>query len=180
MDTKTLCLGVLSQGAASGYEIKKRFERAYSHFYQAGFSSIYPALGRLMTDGLVACQTESQDKRPDKKVYRITAAGRLALVNELSKLPGDDRYRSEFLVVMMFCELLPPRLLHEVIERYLADQRERLEHVESCRAASGMDSGSQFVTGFGVAVHKAIVDYVTENRHLVEGAAFKRRLEKTA
>src|SRR3546814_8991519 len=35
MDAKTLCLGVLSRGAASGYEIKKAFEEGpFSHFHQ--------------------------------------------------------------------------------------------------------------------------------------------------
>ena len=47
MDIKTLCLGVLTQGEASGYDIKKHFECVFSHFYVAGFGSIYPALTEL-------------------------------------------------------------------------------------------------------------------------------------
>src|SRR3546814_665287 len=55
MDAKTLCLGVLSRGAASGYEIKKAFEEGpFSHFHQASFGSIYPTLNALSADGLVA------------------------------------------------------------------------------------------------------------------------------
>jgi len=38
MDVKTLCLGVLNRGEASGYEIKKQCEEGpFSHFYAAGF-----------------------------------------------------------------------------------------------------------------------------------------------
>ncbi len=33
MDVKTLCLGVLCHGDATGYDIKKHFETAFSHFF---------------------------------------------------------------------------------------------------------------------------------------------------
>ena len=55
MDVKTLCLGVLSRGAASGYEIKKQCEEGpFAHFYAAGFGSIYPALNSLLNDRLIS------------------------------------------------------------------------------------------------------------------------------
>ena len=48
MDVKTLCLGVLSRGEATGYEIKKQCEEGpLAFFYAAGFDSIYPALNAL-------------------------------------------------------------------------------------------------------------------------------------
>ena len=60
MDVKILCLGVLSRGEASGYEIKKAFEEGpFSHFHQASFGSIYPALNALSAEGLVACRAQS-------------------------------------------------------------------------------------------------------------------------
>ena len=46
MDVRTLCLGVLSMGSASGYEIKKRLENGFGHFYDASFGSIYPGQSR--------------------------------------------------------------------------------------------------------------------------------------
>ena len=49
MDARTLCLGALELGDASGYEIKKLYEEGdLSHFYAVGFGSIYPALTRLV------------------------------------------------------------------------------------------------------------------------------------
>ena len=75
MDVKTLCLGVLTEGDKTGYEIKRCFEEAFSHFFGAGFGSIYPALAELSRQGLVTCRSVEQDKRPDKKVYSLTAAG---------------------------------------------------------------------------------------------------------
>lgn len=44
MDVKTLYLGVLSIGDASGYVIKNIIEGASSHVDAHGFGSIYPVL----------------------------------------------------------------------------------------------------------------------------------------
>ena len=79
MDSKTLCLGALMLGDASGYEIKKLFEEGpFSYFHQTSLGSIYPALGTLMEEGLVTCDERAQEGRPDKKVYSLTDAGRAA------------------------------------------------------------------------------------------------------
>ena len=64
MDVKTLCLGVLCHGEATGYDIKKHFESAFSHFFLAGYGSIYPALAELTERGLVLCEEQAQPGRP--------------------------------------------------------------------------------------------------------------------
>ena len=80
MDVKTLCLGALSRGDASGYEIKKAFEEGpLSHIHEASFGAIYPALTELERQGLVTGREMAQEKRPDKKVYALTEAGLGAL-----------------------------------------------------------------------------------------------------
>ena len=41
MDVKTVCLGMLTDGEASGYDLKKEFESSFSHFFAAGYGSSY-------------------------------------------------------------------------------------------------------------------------------------------
>ena len=80
MNVRTLCLGILSLQEASGYEIKKDVEDGlFSHFIEASFGSIYPALTQLASEGYVTVREEEQTGKPDKKVYAITDAGRNAL-----------------------------------------------------------------------------------------------------
>src|SRR5690606_10118067 len=131
MDVRTLCLGVLTLGKASGYEIKKRLEGPFRYFYDASFGSIYPALNRLQEQGLVTCEHEAQHKRPDKKVYALTGEGRLALVRELSELPGPDRVRSEFLVTLMFADLLPTRHVSRILDERIEQHRQMLAELEA-------------------------------------------------
>ena len=69
MNVRTLCLGVLTAGEASGYEIKKDIEEGmFSHFIDASFGSIYPALTQLAGEGLLTVRAEEQTGKPDKKV----------------------------------------------------------------------------------------------------------------
>jgi PadR family transcriptional regulator AphA len=123
MNVSTLCLAILNFGEASGYDIRKMStEGAFSHFVDASFSAIYPALERLESEGKVQQRVEQQIGKPARKVYEITAAGRAALVSELMEPLKDDKLKSEFLLLALCSELLPP-------ERVAAAVDERIEGV---------------------------------------------------
>ena len=108
MDVRTICLGILTRGDATGYEIKKLFEDdGYQHFVEASFGSIYPALNRLTDEGYVSVRSEAQEKRPDRKVYSSTPTGRSQFVASLLKPLPEDRHRSPFVFAMLFADLLP-------------------------------------------------------------------------
>lgn len=175
MDVRTLCLGVLTEQDLSGYEIKQRFEEAFNHFFGAGFGSIYPALADLTRRGLVTCTSIPQEKRPDKKVYRITPLGRSILVEELMNTPPRHKVRSEFLVLLYFAHLLPPAKIDRLIEQMVGQWGEFLRKIEGCINGEAMANGETpppgmcFVAGFGRAVISAARDYVAENRSRLTG-----------
>lgn len=179
MDVKTLCLGVLTEGDQTGYEIKQRFEEAFNHFFGAGFGSIYPALADLQRRGLVSCRSVEQDRRPDKKVYSLTAAGRTALVEELATTAPRHKVRSEFLVLMYFAHLLPPDRLARVIDEMLAQWEPLIAEIEAC--AASMDGcpqahpGMRFAAGYGRAVLTAAKSYVEGQRDELIRALGERR-----
>lgn len=171
MDTKTLCLGALQLGDASGYEIKKMFERGMlSHLHEASFGSIYPALNRLEREGLATATAMAQEKRPDKKVYRLTDKGREALVTALMAPPAQDKMRSDFLFILAFGHLLPPGHLREVIEQRIAWYRDSISHMESCDL-SGRPPAARLVNGLGLAVYRAAAEYLEQNRHVADAPA---------
>jgi len=59
---KDLCLGVLTFGNASSYDLKKFFQPSFSHFYTAVYGSIYPALAKLTPAGLVSRQPQARGR----------------------------------------------------------------------------------------------------------------------
>lgn len=165
MDSKTLCLGVLSRGEASGYEIKKAFaEGPFSHFHQASFGAIYPALNALSAEGLVEVREEAQEKRPDKKIYSITQKGRNALLGALMTEPAPDAMRSDFLFILSFAQYLPPARVGRLIDQRIAWYREALERMESCACGNEGPAGPAFVLGMGIAVYRAAAEYLESHR----------------
>lgn len=170
MDTKTLCLGALTMGAASGYEIKKKLEGSFRRFYEASYGSIYPALARLQADGLVSSVEMPQDGRPDKRVYSLTPAGRDKLAADLGEPLLPDRIRSEFMVAMVFSALLPERTLSQLIDERLERYDEDIAFLES-RGEEDLPPGRRLIRGYGLAIYRAGRQYLAEHRHLVERAA---------
>lgn len=165
MNVRTLCLGILSFGEASGYEIKKKVEEGlFSHFIDASFGSIYPALVQMLDEGLVTVRAEEQSGRPDKKVYAITEAGLAQLAAALSVMPARDKFKSEFLFQMLLIEHLPARHIARVYDAQLAQLRSELEHIEGCRDNAAAHPGARFVNGYGRAVVGAAVRYLEASR----------------
>ncbi|MFN0190632.1 MAG: PadR family transcriptional regulator [Aestuariivirga sp.] len=163
MNVRTLCLGILSMGEASGYEIKKEIEEGlFSHFIEASFGSIYPALTQLASDGLLTVRAEEQTGKPDKKVYAITENGRQHLVRSLQVTPARDKYKSEFLFEMLFAEHLPHNHIVAAIAKQIRELQEDLQRIEECRAEGNGNAGAEFVAGYGEAVLTAGVRYLEQ------------------
>lgn len=172
MDTKSLCLAVLSYGDRSGYEIKKTFEDGpFSHIQEIGFSSIYPALAKLLEEKLVSVTAYAQEGRPDKKVYSLTAAGRMALLDALDAPTGPDKVRSDFTFRMLFAHLLSPRSLEQMIDERLADLHDKIAHIESHMAEGNHEPSETFVSGYGLAIYRAMASYLEEHRTELIGAS---------
>ncbi len=170
VDVRTICLGLLSRGPATGYEIKKSFEEGpVGYFIEASFGAIYPALGRLTEEGLVALKIEQQAGKPDRKVYSLTESGYQAFEESLRVEPGPDRYRSDFLFLLLFADHIQKDHLQHLIDERLKDYRCKLQALE--KAPPFSSSGLEFMRGHGIAFFRSIIEYMENNRHLLEAPA---------
>jgi DNA-binding PadR family transcriptional regulator len=177
MDVKTLCLGALSRGDASGYEIKKAFEEGpLSHIHEASFGAIYPALTELERQGLVTGREMAQEKRPDKKVFTLTEDGLQALQLALLAPPVRDKTRSDFLFILFLGHLIEASRLAELIDGRIAWYQDCLSRMEACDL-SAAPPGEAFVHGLGLAVYTAARDYLVAHRaELLDAGAERDRL----
>ncbi len=164
MDVKTLCLGVLSMGDASGYEIRKVFDEAFSHFYVAGFGSIYPALAELTREGYATCKNIEQEKRPAKNVYHMTDAGMAAFRAALADTYPSHKVRSDFMVLLVFAHLLTPAQVRLALQQRLSDIEANLAHIDSGLGCgdSCHTEGAKFAAGFAHAVLLAGKEYIEQ------------------
>ena len=168
MDVKTVCLGMLTDGEASGYDLKKAFESSFRHCFAAGYGSIYPALASLAEDGFVSCREIPQEGKPDRKEYCITAAGRKRLLEELDNPAPSHKVRSEFLATMAFAHLMTAEQIEIVLNSRIEDANRNLQVIDEfeCSCDGDWPVGVQFTLGFGRAMMQAMKTYVEENRHV--------------
>lgn len=170
MQVTTLCLGALVFGEATGYEINKMFEDGpFSHFLDASYGSIYPALTRLTEEGLVTCKEEQQERRPDKKIYALTEKGRQSLRDALHMPLAADKFRSEFLFAVLFAHLLPRSRVAELVDQRLAEMKAKTAELATRDAED--TPGMDFARLYGHAVYSASVSFLENNRHLIEEIA---------
>lgn len=166
MNVRTLCLSILYEGEATGYEIRRLcVEGECSYFIEASFGSIYPALAKLEDEGLVTSRTEQQDGKPAKKVYSITEAGRAAFAQQLSEPLAEDVFRSPFLLFARYAHILPAELvearINEYLERTVAD-RAKLEQAISDRSLGATDN---WVINYGRAVMDVAEQHLRSHMH---------------
>jgi len=170
MDVKTVCLGMLTEGEASGYDLKKAFESSFGHCFAAGYGSIYPALASLAECGCVSCEEIPQDGKPDRKVYRITNEGWEQLLQELDDPAPSHKVRSEFLATMAFAHLMTPTQIQTVLDSRIDDAEQNLRFIDDFENSRDKDwpAGVRFTLGFGRAMLHAMKTYVEDNRHIFD------------
>jgi DNA-binding PadR family transcriptional regulator len=72
-------LAALLEGEASGYQLAKRFDVSVANFWSATPQQLYRELDRLESEELVRARLVRQQRRPDKRVFTLTDAGRAEL-----------------------------------------------------------------------------------------------------
>lgn len=166
MNVRTLCLSILHEGEATGYEIRRMcVEGECSYFVEASFGSIYPALAKLEDEGLVTSRTEQQDGKPAKKVYSITDAGRATFIQELSAPLAEDVFRSPFLLFARYAHILPAGLVEDRINQYLdrtVADRAKLEEAVAQRSANACDT---WVINYGRKIMDVAEQHLRSHMH---------------
>ena len=99
---KHALLGFLKYESKTGYELKQTMDKSTGHFWHAKQSQIYTTLKKLEEDGLVISHPEPQERRPDRRVYKITESGGKALQEWLSQPMTKLETAKELLLLKLF------------------------------------------------------------------------------
>jgi PadR family transcriptional regulator, regulatory protein AphA len=104
--TAYVILGMLAWRPMSGYDIKAIVDNSTRFFWAASYGQIYPELRRLAEAGLVKGEPESGSGR-GRTAYDLTAAGRRALRDWLSRPPETFEFRDEGLLKLFLAGAAP-------------------------------------------------------------------------
>lgn len=117
-------LAALLEGEASGYALSKRFDVTVANFWSATPQQLYRELERLEADGLASARVIEQSRRPNKRVFMLTDAGRGELLR-FSRVPArPPALRDDLAVKLQVVDVGD-------LEAVAAALRERLEHARA-------------------------------------------------
>lgn len=134
--TSQVILGLLSIVPMSGYDLAQAAERLVGRFWPVSKSQVYAELARLEPLGLVRGTEIAQDRRPDKRVFRLTERGEEALD---AWLESDDlaapRLRLPFLLKIFLGHRTDPRSSSELLREVAAGALAESKQLEALLAA---------------------------------------------
>ncbi len=133
-------LGLLTFGERSGYDLSKLADQSIGFFFSPAKSHIYSELRRLVTLGYATEREVAQERRPDKRVYAITDAGREALKEWLEEPNVEpDEFRSPLLLKLFFGAQASPEALLPQLEGMRARYLQNLETYRTIEKVIGRE-----------------------------------------
>jgi len=109
MDVQSVLLGFLMKSSMTGYDLRKAFSMSFSFFSELSYGSIYPTLKKMEVRGLISKQVVIQDGAPNRKVYTITEAGKVAFLDALRSKFVPEQPKSAFCMKLFFFAYLTPK-----------------------------------------------------------------------
>jgi DNA-binding PadR family transcriptional regulator len=91
-------LAALLEGEASGYDLAKAFDASVANFWMATPQQLYRELDRLAQQGLIQARVVHQERRPNKRMFSLTEAGRDAIRHFTARPPKPSVMRDDLLV----------------------------------------------------------------------------------
>lgn len=133
MALQNAILAALTTGEFSGYDLAKRFNVTVANYWTASPQQLYRELDKLESAGLVEARVVEQDKRPNKRMFSLTDAGREALHDFTTRAPKPSAIRDELLVQVEVLELGDHALVRSHVQDKLAASQSKLAHYERRR-----------------------------------------------
>ncbi len=132
-------LGLLLNGERHGYDLKQTVDREFAPFWRIDFAQLYRSLAKMKKSGWIQSRVEPGSGGPDRKMYKLTPAGRKAF---RAWLQAPASGRDEF-----FCKVRLANAAGVAIDKLVSRERETLENERAERlqilhtARDGGDAG---------------------------------------
>ncbi len=140
---EVVVLGLLSEEPLYGYDLLERFRaRSMGFWVEIGKASVYQVLRRLERDGLITGRSQDGPEGPDRRVYRITKAGRERLTRGLVEHAGAlEPYETDGGLALGFVHLLSATDARKAVDAREVAIRDLLDAIRTERARITADKG---------------------------------------
>ena len=160
-------LGMVRQGARSGYAIKRAVELSIRFFWTISQVQIYPSLSRLERAGLLKGESESSGRRR-RRTFTLTHSGEVALQEWLRRdEPIPFELRDIGLVKLYFADAIDHNEAQALLAMMQRRSEERVVNLRSIvRAAESVARQGNvhplLTLRIGIAFHQAIIDVCSD------------------
>lgn len=184
MSFKYSVLGLLLDGPAHGYKIKKCFSPFVSNSQAINDGLLYPTLSLLEKEGLISKEVIEQEKTPNKNLYTITSQGANEFFQWLHSSSGEDdsiKYdfflKYEFLSKYNFFKHLEKKVALEKLKKQMDLIKEKIKEFE--RIKEGMferkaDWHRIKILEFGLRFQKLKFGWLKEMKNEIEKQSIKK------
>ncbi|MET0403815.1 MAG: PadR family transcriptional regulator [Cystobacter sp.] len=174
-------LGMLCREPMSGYDLRAAIERSVGHFWQESYGNLYPTLERMAEERLVELDPEEPSRGGRiRKVYRVTASGRVALAEWLRRPALPHVERNELLLKLFFGAQVGPADSLAHVERSRAEAEGLLAALrlidENFRGSRGDDPESAYSH---LSIRAGLLGLEAHLRWCDEAREALQRLERT-
>jgi len=134
MALRDAVLTALLDGESSGYDLAKGFDASVANFWMATPQQLYRELDRLAEEGLIRARVVHQERRPNKRIYSLTRAGRDAIESFTAQPPKASMIRDELLVKVQAVDAGDAAAVREFVADSVRRANAKLEHYERLRS----------------------------------------------
>lgn len=165
MSLRDAVLAALLEGESSGYDLAKGFDASVANFWPATPQQLYRELDRLAEQGLIRARVVHQERRPNKRMFSLTEAGREAIRRFTAKAPKPSVIRDELLIKVQAVDAGDMRAVRELIVERLQWATAKSQRYERLR--------SRLLDGCSEEEHLARADRVGPYLTLIRGISFE-------
>jgi DNA-binding PadR family transcriptional regulator len=166
MALRDAVLTALLAGEASGYDLAKAFDASVADFWTATPQQLYRELERMQADGLVSARLVRQDRRPNKRLFSLTDAGRDALRRFTAEPARPTAMRDDLLVKVQAVDSGDIAAVRAAVAKHLERANKKLVRYQRMRA--------RLLDGRSEADHLAHADRVGPYLTLQRGILFEK------
>ncbi|MGA6161786.1 PadR family transcriptional regulator [Amycolatopsis magusensis] len=120
-------LAALLDSEYSGYQLAKAFDIGVANFWHALPQQLYAELTKLEKEGLVAGRQVVQETRPNKRLFRVTDAGRAELEKFAAVASKPSFIRDDLLVKVQVADLIGTGPVIEQLEERTSAAEAKIE-----------------------------------------------------
>ena len=153
-------LSLLSTQSLTGYDLKLRINK----FWRSTHSAIYPLLSELEEEGYVECELIHQDRKPDKKIYRLTEEGIALLHKWFTDETGDTVVRDEATLKLYCMQFMGPHEVENLLNEIEGKYKKKLEECKNALEKVALKSAQNYE----VAVKESFGAYILTQRAMNE------------